>query len=271
MQSSKEYKNQFLMRVRLWLQDWIKRQGYTQQQAADKLGTTASTINLFLAGKRSLSDDLAMKIINNSGENLAPFNDAYDPVKKGARWSAEEENRLEALSLEEYKQEVTAENRRGSLKIYSEKSFDSNASASFPLVKVPLFDAGAGEPSEFRDDWRSYDMDDDADFIYVTEHEAKMGAFGIKVNGDSMAPTVEKGDTVIVMPTRHIENGKIVFACWPCSDGDTGKRLIKRYKVDNKGNIILYSDNISHEPILLDRKADRDVRLFRVVKLVKDL
>lgn len=148
---------------------------------------------------------------------------------------------------------------------------DSNTSEPFLMVKVPLFDAGAGEPSEFYLSGRAYDLNDNDDFIYVTEHEAKMKAFGVKVHGDSMAPTIEQGDIVVVLPTRAIENGKIVLVCWPSGDGDAGKRMVKRYKADSRGNIVLYSDNNAHEPIILDRKKDKDVRLFRVVKLIKDL
>lgn len=148
---------------------------------------------------------------------------------------------------------------------------DLNNSPSISLAKVPLFDAGAGEPCEFYESWRNRGLTDDAAFVYVDAHKASQGAFGIKVHGDSMAPTIEQGDIVIVMPDRPIENGKIVLACWPTSYGDTGKRLIKRYKSDNKGNIVLWSDNPNHEPVVLDRETDRDVQLFLVIKLIKDL
>jgi len=273
MKTSKEYKNEMLMRLRLWLQDWIKRKEYSQHEAALKLGTTAGTINQFLSGKRSLSDDMVKQFIEKSGEKLRLLTwEEYNPIKKGAERSIEEEKRLNAMSLEDLKNELeNEENIKTKRNNISLLASTSNAGEPFPLVRVPLFDAGAGEPCEFRDDYRSYDFGEDENFVYVTEQEARLGAFGIKVNGDSMAPTVDLGDVVIVMPTRHIDNGKVVLACWPGSDGDPGKRLVKRFKDDGKGNVLLYSDNSAHEPIVLDEDEKRDVRLFRVVKLVKDL
>lgn len=148
---------------------------------------------------------------------------------------------------------------------------DYDVSESFWMPKAPIFDAGAGELSGFILNWRDYELGEDDDFIPVTPQEKKLGTFGVRVNGDSMAPTFKPGDIAVCVPTRAIENGKIVLACWPGSEADPGKRLIKRYKADERGNVTLWSDNPEHEPIVLTKREMREVQLCRVTKLIKEV
>jgi phage repressor protein C with HTH and peptisase S24 domain len=225
-------------RFRAFLNCWFESSGLNKTKAGEFFGVTQGNFTNILKGERSVS----LKGMEKFAKRLEI--DLTELLNRGK------------AILEPAGESLTPE---------------SDASEPFPLVKVPVFDAGAGELSGFILNWREYELSEDDDFIYVTPQEKKNGAFGIKVNGDSMAPTIERGDIVICMPTRSIENGKAVLACWPGSEADPGKRLIKWYKSDEHGNVVLWSDNKNYEPITLSKKEMRDIHLCRVTKLVKDL
>jgi len=147
----------------------------------------------------------------------------------------------------------------------------SEISGPIQFLKAPIIDAGAGELSGYIQNWRDYEVGEDEDFIPVTAQEKSLGTFGVRVNGDSMSPTIKPGDIAVCVPTRSIDNGKIVLACWPGSEADPGKCLIKRYMADERGNVTLWSDNPEHEPIVLTKREIREVHLCRVTKLIKEV
>lgn len=72
----------------------------------------------------------------------------------------------------------------------------------------------------------------------------------VKVQGDSMEPTLHEGELVYVSPNRRIENGQVGF--FRVDD----KTLIKRlYRVAGSETIILKSDNEAHKPIVISDKG----------------
>ena len=234
----------------LWLHEYKNKNQLSNAALAQLFDISESSIQHILSGYRRASEKIMEKVFTRL--NLNPRTELEQFIET-------DENGFSYLVSNRLNDDAGT------------PVLTSNISNSFPLVKVPVFDAGAGELTAFILNWRDYEINEDGDFVYVTPREKKLGAFGIKVNGDSMAPTIEIGDIVICMPTRAIDNGKVVLACWPGSEADPGKRMIKRYKVDDKGNVLLWSDNPIHEPIALSKKEMREIHLCRVTKLVKEL
>ncbi len=69
--------------------------------------------------------------------------------------------------------------------------------------------------------------------------------YGLRVNGDSMAPTIEPGDRVLVARDVIPENGDVVVA------RVRGEPTLKRLKVEGN-RIILYADNSKYGPIVAE-------------------
>lgn len=70
-------------------------------------------------------------------------------------------------------------------------------------IKIPVLGAiPAGIPIDA--------IEDVIDYEEITEDMAKTGTFfGLKVQGDSMIPTINAGDTLIIRQQNDAENGKI--------------------------------------------------------------
>lgn len=87
-------------------------------------------------------------------------------------------------------------------------------------------------------------------------------AFAVVVHGDSMAPKIENGDTIVIEPNKQIENGNIVFCRCPEKGGCTIKKYVK---YDNQ--IVLRPLNPAHEEIVLTDKDN--FKCYRVVEIRK--
>ncbi len=124
------------------------------------------------------------------------------------------------------------------------------------LVDLPLVSAvPAGKlATSFHPDY----VDD-----YVTVDDVKDAqAFALRVKGNSMAPRIEDGDTVIVSPAHEAHNGHI------CVVRVNGEDTLKKVKFE--GNYIhLVPLNPDFEPVTVKK---RDVTfVWKVVKLIKEL
>lgn len=87
-------------------------------------------------------------------------------------------------------------------------------------------------------------------------------AFALKVKGNSMAPRIEDGDTVVVSPAQEPHNGDV------CVVRVNGEDTLKKVKFE--GNYIhLIPLNPDFEPLTVKKK---DVNFcWKVVKMVKEL
>lgn len=124
------------------------------------------------------------------------------------------------------------------------------------LVDLPLMSAvPAGKlNASFHPDY----VDD-----YVTVDDVKdPQAFALRVKGNSMAPRIEDGDTVVVSPVQEARNGDI------CVVRVNGEDTLKKVKFE--GNYIhLVPLNSEFEPVTVKK---RDVSfVYKVVKLIKEL
>jgi phage repressor protein C with HTH and peptisase S24 domain len=136
-----------------------------------------------------------------------------------------------------------------------------NGEIASDLRRIPVFNAGAGEPSGFSDG--GYPLGEAENFIYLPANlRLGQSAFAIKVCGQSMEPEIMVGDIVVVDPQARLENGQVCFATW--SDDEFGQRLVKIYHEEN-GRIMLLSRNPLHGPVTLDAEKDQGVRIYKVV------
>lgn len=91
--------------------------------------------------------------------------------------------------------------------------------------RVPVFDAGAGSNC-FWDDG-GYPVGHSDEYLLVPMRESDKNTFGVRVHGNSMAPRIEDGDRVIVVPSRCVEHGRACFVTH--YDDPQGEKLIRRY------------------------------------------
>ena len=98
----------------------------------------------------------------------------------------------------------------------------------------------------------------------ISEKLARTGEFfGLRIQGDSMQPTICNGDTVIVKRQDDANHGDIIIALVN-GDNATCKRLVKY-----KDGIGLISLNPSYEPMVFSKKEiqEKPVRIIgRVVE-----
>lgn len=131
---------------------------------------------------------------------------------------------------------------------------------------IPVYNGGAGEPSGFSD--QGYPAGVSDSYISIPKRGVDEHTFGVKIHGNSMAPHLNPGDVVIVVPSATLANGKLCFVTWP---DDHGRRLVKRYfKYGN--TIVLKSDNPDpkHKDIELNDENAQDVRIYRVTKSIRE-
>ncbi len=85
-------------------------------------------------------------------------------------------------------------------------------------------------------------------FISILPQYNYSDMFSLKVDGDSMSPTIPKGAYVGVIPhSGNIQEGGVYLVERPYLG-----RMIKRIKINSSGGLALFSDNPKYEPIPLD-------------------
>ncbi len=132
---------------------------------------------------------------------------------------------------------------------------------SSPIVEIPVFDAGAGEPANWTDG--GYPVGQAAEKIPIPRELIDDHSFAIRVQGESMAPTVNRGDIVVVVPSAELRNNDICFVVFP-----NGDKMIKRFSQYGR-TIVLRSDNPEHDEITLDDSNGHGVRIYRVTQAIK--
>lgn len=131
------------------------------------------------------------------------------------------------------------------------------------IIEIPVFNAGAGEPSSFTD--QGYPTGFSAEYTIVPRKGTDENTFGVKVNGDSMTSIVDKGDTAIVVPSAELFNGCICFATWPDE-----RRMIKKY-YRYGDTVVLRSTKEGEEEITLNTENASEVRIYRVTRIMKEV
>lgn len=133
------------------------------------------------------------------------------------------------------------------------------ASAPSKTFNIPVFEsvsAGFGA-------YASSAVIDRIPMFFVHEADAKE-TIAVKVCGDSMYPTIEDGDTVVVRKTDTVDSGTVAVVL--CED----EGYIKRIEfADNK--VILRSINPLYPPITFEGADILRLRVVgKVIKVIKD-
>jgi SOS-response transcriptional repressor LexA len=122
----------------------------------------------------------------------------------------------------------------------------------YPLVSM----LSAGSMIEFFND----EVTEKVAFSYPK----KYGCMALRVRGESMHPTIENGDIVLVDSGAKLYEGCIVAARLK-----SGEQLIKRYRVLPHNLIQLDSDNFLYDPITVSKE---DIELIMpVVKIQRSI
>ncbi len=105
--------------------------------------------------------------------------------------------------------------------------------------------------------------DEEIEKVAFSYHK-KYGCMALRVRGDSMKPTIENGDVVLVDSDAKIYDGCIVAARLK-----SGDQLIKRIRFLPHDLIQLDSDNFLYDPITITKE---DIELVMpVVKIQRDI
>lgn len=128
------------------------------------------------------------------------------------------------------------------------------------MIQIPVYNAGSGEPSSWTD--QGYPTGFTNEYTLIPKDGVDKNTFGVKIHGESMAPNLNEGDIVVVVPSAPLVNGKLCFATWL---GDEGDCLVKRY-YRYGDTVVLKSDNPApeYEDIELTPKNSEEVRIYRV-------
>lgn len=124
-----------------------------------------------------------------------------------------------------------------------------------PIVRIPLYEsisAGCGrEPG------------DAIDYVIIPELKNAHLYYSIRVEGDSMEPTIKNHSIIVIKKDESIPDGSVgAFII----DGGAVVKRIRRTENEN----ILVSDNNTYMPIIV-RNGDVYHECGRVVKVISDL
>lgn len=108
----------------------------------------------------------------------------------------------------------------------------------------------------------SYDDELIIDWIVTTKHRHK-GIFALRVSGDSMAPKIEDGDTVLLAPGLEFINNRIYAVV--TSESEHTLKLVRK----EGENIICIPMNPNYNPMILHES--KVLRLIRVVEINKNI
>ena len=129
------------------------------------------------------------------------------------------------------------------------------------LPTVPVFGStGAGDPQEF------WDMEPERE-IEVLPQYARPGMVALRVEGDSMEPTISKGAYVGIAPLNGaVSEGGIYLVNVPLFG-----RVIKRLHLGDGGSIELISDNRKYPPTRLPLEQYESIVIGKVAWVWQEL
>jgi len=223
------------------------RAGLDQVQLAERLGVTQPTISRWEHGVtrpelRQLECWLTACRPALPVERLKPLRDLLaEPERESMAQDARLEREFERLTSE----------------LIDAGRLESE-------VLIPLFAdvaAGRGEVQEQRNRPRAT--------LGVPRgvYERDPQCYALRVSGDSMAPQLLDGDTVVVSPAAPLVDGCVV-AAFVEPDGD----VIKVYRRLPDGAVLLQPANSSYPAVLLRQNGGREARIWgRVVLQQREL
>ncbi len=211
--------------------------GLTQLEVANALGTTQSYHNRIENGKVPPPPTYLLKKLSELFKcDFTEFRDVAD------------EERIEFKHREARKKTAAL-----GLDV-------SDAKHAFRLVSV-LNSISAGKLIDYTDMEYPTGWADDWEYCPEEIRDPHAFALGVDGDGDSMQPTISKGDRVLISPSIKVENGQISVVA-----SDDGKTLKRVHFEDD--HIYLTSDNPKYPPIFWKKEDDPKI-IGRVVRVVK--
>jgi SAM-dependent methyltransferase/SOS-response transcriptional repressor LexA len=129
---------------------------------------------------------------------------------------------------------------------FSSLSEDEPFHVALPLVaELAAGPFSSGFAALTLDAWSEFD------WVPVPEGVARSGRFVVRITGDSMEPTLSRGDLVVFEYHRTVrEAGRIVIVADFGDDDAAGEGAVKRLKADGHG-LWITSDNPAYPPLRL--------------------
>lgn len=162
-------------------------------------------------------------------------------------------NRVAVSNYEQNKNTPTLSNLAKIISILSlpDDYFTSNETSK--IRTIPLIGlASCGVPQEY--DLNGYDH------VPISENIYEEGMYAVKAEGSSMSPKINNNDILYCNVNRQIENGDIVHYSL---SGESG---IKRYKINEKGDIIsLVPINSDYDIITIKAYDNVYLKMAKVV------
>lgn len=203
--------------------------GFTQKDLALKADMVRETVANFELGRKPISIENLRALAKATGKHMTWFFQDEEPPPQ----SEEEQARIRRVVREEML-EVKKELRR-----LGEARSDA---ADSHLVQVPLLgEVPGGPPRDAVEAWE--------ETIPVPRAWAgpRDDAFALRVEGDSMMPTICPGDIVVVRPGLEPQNRQVVVVRFDDTVAES-VATIKRYVRTRRGTF-LEADNDKHPRI----------------------
>ena len=236
------------------LRDRRKEMGYTQGELAEKLGISLSAVSNYENGQNAMREDILLRVFEIL--KIEP-NYLYQDAFKGTAFtcSVEEETLVKTYrSLRSTGKQTLRAVATGLAACQAELEAEQppeEEERQIPLYHSP---AAAGYAAPV--------FGEDFDYITVTGEVPPGADFAVRIQGDSMEPTIHDG-SIAYVNRDPLNNGDVgIF----CVDGDM---LCKQYVQDRLGIVYLFSLNRDRADadVVLPRDSGRSMVCFGRVLL----
>lgn len=215
------------------LRELRKSKGYTGQQVADELGISYKVYQTYESGARNAGLPVVEKLADFYGvttDYLLGREDKNDPIANIAAQYGLSDAAKAVLAAYLYMNDSERAALLSTVKRFADAAEQPNRPTM--TIKKHINKAAAGSGYNLTDD------DEFEDITIIRTDEAERADFAVEVDGDSMTPTYNDGDIVLIQLTPDISVGEVGLFV------QNGKGYIKR-----KGEKYLISDNTAYPNI----------------------
>lgn len=142
--------------------------------------------------------------------------------------------------------------------------FEDIKTARFKTALPLVGDIAAGEPFRGFDIYDLHNAHDDLQWIEVPDKYCNDRSFIVRTAGDSMEPTLMKGDYLVCEYHRHRQENHSLVIMGDFSVLSAGEVAIKRIS-ESANHWIFKSDNPSYDDILLEKEYDDQYPILGIV------
>jgi len=216
-----------------------REKGVSAYRVAKDTGVSTSTLSSWKKGKYIPKSDKLSKIADYFEVDVERF----QSVKKKYTMKLDRSLFMNALSKA----------------MEADSEFNAMLDSIDQMYQIPVVRrVAAGVPIDSQEELIGYEE--------ISESMANDGTyFGLRIQGDSMEPTINNGDIIIVRQQDDAEDGDIIVALINGNDG-----CCKRLKKYEDGSIALMSDNASYKPMFFNG-SEIDATPIRICGIVKEL